>query len=79
MLFGFPDRKHGSRGILDDCHASVIVDIERRGKDFSAKLARALCRIVGAFDAHVEIPVRRNSYRHLVPANGVSGRDDVVV
>src|ERR1039458_2074643 len=72
-LLWLPAAENRTGGILNDCHAAGVHDVECRSKNFAAELLRFRSSCIGACDGDVNHPVRGNPLRALFGTQSASG------
>src|SRR5437667_4638337 len=65
VLIRLPETEDGPGGILHNSHAAGLKNIKGRREEFATELLGAGGGGVSAFDANVEIPMRRNALGEL--------------
>src|SRR5713101_3905163 len=71
MFVGLPDGETRPCGVLEICHAAGIENVERRGQHLAAELACTVSGVIGALDADVQVPMRRNAPGALLRVKGI--------
>src|SRR5713226_2757314 len=71
MFVGLPDGENRPCRVLEICHAAGIENVERRGQHLAAELAGSVGGVIGALDADVQVPMRRNAPGALLRVKGI--------